>query len=205
MATCTCRVYGGRRRRPRSRRKRVVVLGDEVVPREVIASDPTRTTCPPSRSSCRGGTRRRPSLPLQGSTAVTTTSTNDYHRGTRRPRASIVGREWVTGVRIEPLPSKLGERGARSDAGRRPLRKRGLRDDTSCATEPDPMMKQMVGAVRLDAAAYEEVEQDKSATGQAAFLVVATARTQAPSATRHRCRRRRGRHPRRDRRASAGP
>ncbi len=36
------------------------------------------------------------------------------------------------------------------------------------------MLQRMLGALRLDAATYEEVEKDKSATGQAAFIVVAT-------------------------------
>ena len=36
------------------------------------------------------------------------------------------------------------------------------------------MLQRMLGALRLDAATYEDVEKDKSATGQAAFIVVAT-------------------------------
>jgi hypothetical protein len=41
-------------------------------------------------------------------------------------------------------------------------------------TQPDPMLQRMLGALRLHRATYEDVEQDKSATGQAAFIVVAT-------------------------------
>lgn len=41
-------------------------------------------------------------------------------------------------------------------------------------TQTDPMIRRMLGALRLDVATYEEVETDKSATGQAAFIVVAT-------------------------------
>jgi len=40
--------------------------------------------------------------------------------------------------------------------------------------QPDPMLQRMLGALRLDVATYEAVENDKSATGQAAFIVVAT-------------------------------
>ena len=36
------------------------------------------------------------------------------------------------------------------------------------------MLQRMLGALRLDLATYEDVEQDKKATGQAAFIVVAT-------------------------------
>lgn len=36
------------------------------------------------------------------------------------------------------------------------------------------MLQRMLGALRLDRATYEDVEQDKQATGQAAFIVVAT-------------------------------
>ena len=42
------------------------------------------------------------------------------------------------------------------------------------ATQIDPMLQRMLGALRLDLATYEDVEQDKKATGQAAFIVVAT-------------------------------
>lgn len=41
-------------------------------------------------------------------------------------------------------------------------------------TEIDPMLQRMLGALRLDAATYEDIERDKAATGQAAFIVVAT-------------------------------
>lgn len=41
-------------------------------------------------------------------------------------------------------------------------------------TEADPMIRRMIGAARLDDATYEEIEADKKATGQAAFVVVAT-------------------------------
>jgi hypothetical protein len=44
----------------------------------------------------------------------------------------------------------------------------------SRAVESDPMMRRLIGALRLDVATYEEVEKDKSATGHAAFIVVAT-------------------------------
>lgn len=42
------------------------------------------------------------------------------------------------------------------------------------STQPDPMLQRMLGALRLDRAIYEEVEGDRNATGQAAFIVVAT-------------------------------
>lgn len=42
------------------------------------------------------------------------------------------------------------------------------------ATQGDPMLQRMLGALRLDKATYEDVEKDKTATGQAAFIVVAT-------------------------------
>jgi hypothetical protein len=38
----------------------------------------------------------------------------------------------------------------------------------------DPMIRRMIGALRLDDATYEEIEADKKATGQAAYVVVAT-------------------------------
>ena len=41
-------------------------------------------------------------------------------------------------------------------------------------SQPDPMLQRMLGALRLDRVIYEEVERDKTATGQAAFIVVAT-------------------------------
>lgn len=44
--------------------------------------------------------------------------------------------------------------------------------------EPAPsgdILARMIGAAKLDVATYEEIEADKSATGQAAFVVVATA------------------------------
>ena len=41
-------------------------------------------------------------------------------------------------------------------------------------TQADPMLQRMLGALRMDTATYEEVEKDKTATGQAAFIVVAT-------------------------------
>lgn len=37
-----------------------------------------------------------------------------------------------------------------------------------------PMTERMLGALRLDEATYEEVEADQKATGEAAFIVVAT-------------------------------
>jgi len=36
------------------------------------------------------------------------------------------------------------------------------------------LLRRMIGALRLDPNVYEEIEADKSATGQAAFVVVAT-------------------------------
>lgn len=42
------------------------------------------------------------------------------------------------------------------------------------AAQVDPMLQRMLGALRLDRATYEAVEQDRKATGQAAFIVVAT-------------------------------
>lgn len=41
-------------------------------------------------------------------------------------------------------------------------------------TQMDPMIQRMLGALRLDLATYEEVEADKKATGQAAYIVVAS-------------------------------
>jgi hypothetical protein len=41
-------------------------------------------------------------------------------------------------------------------------------------TEADPMIRRMIGAARLDDATFEEIEADTKATGQAAFVVVAT-------------------------------
>jgi hypothetical protein len=41
-------------------------------------------------------------------------------------------------------------------------------------TEADPMIRRMIGVARLDDATFEEIEADKKATGQAAFVVVAT-------------------------------
>jgi hypothetical protein len=37
-----------------------------------------------------------------------------------------------------------------------------------------PITERMLGAIRLDAAAYEEIEADQKATGEAAFIVVGT-------------------------------
>ncbi len=42
------------------------------------------------------------------------------------------------------------------------------------ALRADPMIQRMIGAARLERPAYEEVEKDKTATGQAAYIVVAT-------------------------------
>lgn len=36
------------------------------------------------------------------------------------------------------------------------------------------MLQRMIGALRLDRATYEEIESDKTATGQAAFIIVGT-------------------------------
>jgi hypothetical protein len=44
----------------------------------------------------------------------------------------------------------------------------------SMLSQADPMIQHMIGAVRLEASAYEAVEKDKKATGQAAYIVVAT-------------------------------
>jgi len=41
-------------------------------------------------------------------------------------------------------------------------------------SQADPMFQHMIGAVRLERSAYEAVERDKKATGQAAYIVVAT-------------------------------
>src|SRR5687767_2626246 len=41
-------------------------------------------------------------------------------------------------------------------------------------TNRDPMISRMLGALRLDLATYEEIEADKKATGQAAYIVVAS-------------------------------
>lgn len=41
-------------------------------------------------------------------------------------------------------------------------------------SEMDPIFRRMLGAVRLDDATYEEIEADTKATGQAAFIIVAT-------------------------------
>jgi len=43
------------------------------------------------------------------------------------------------------------------------------------ATTTNRMIDRMLGALRLDAATYEEVEADQKATGEAAFVVVASA------------------------------
>jgi hypothetical protein len=40
---------------------------------------------------------------------------------------------------------------------------------------PNRMLDRMLGALRLDAAIYEEIEADQKATGEAAFVVVASA------------------------------
>ena len=44
----------------------------------------------------------------------------------------------------------------------------------SMLSQADPMIQHMIGAARLERAAYEAVEKDKRATGQAAYIVVAT-------------------------------
>ena len=41
-------------------------------------------------------------------------------------------------------------------------------------SQADPMIQHMIGAARLERSAYEAVEQDRKATGQAAYIVVAT-------------------------------
>lgn len=41
-------------------------------------------------------------------------------------------------------------------------------------TGMDPLFRRIIGTLRLESAAYEEVEADKKATGEAAFIVVAT-------------------------------
>jgi hypothetical protein len=38
----------------------------------------------------------------------------------------------------------------------------------------EPLLSRMIGALRLDRSVYEEIEADKTATGEAAFIVVAT-------------------------------
>lgn len=45
---------------------------------------------------------------------------------------------------------------------------------TSALGGMDPFFRRMIGALRLESAAYEEIEADKNATGEAAFIVVAT-------------------------------
>lgn len=44
----------------------------------------------------------------------------------------------------------------------------------SMLARADPMIQHMIGAARLERSAYEAVEKDKKATGQAAYIVVAT-------------------------------
>jgi uncharacterized membrane protein len=44
----------------------------------------------------------------------------------------------------------------------------------SMLSQADPMIQHMIGAARLQRSAYEAVEKDKRATGQAAYIVVAT-------------------------------
>jgi hypothetical protein len=44
----------------------------------------------------------------------------------------------------------------------------------SMLSQADPMIQHMIGAARLEQSAYEAVEKDKKATGQAAYIVVAT-------------------------------
>ena len=44
----------------------------------------------------------------------------------------------------------------------------------SMLSQADPMIQHMIGAARLERSAYEAVEHDKKATGQAAYIVVAT-------------------------------
>ncbi len=44
----------------------------------------------------------------------------------------------------------------------------------SMLSQADPMIQHMIGAARLERSAYEAVEKDKRATGQAAYIVVAT-------------------------------
>jgi len=41
-------------------------------------------------------------------------------------------------------------------------------------SQADPMIQHMIGAARLERSAYEAVEKDGKATGQAAYIVVAT-------------------------------
>jgi len=44
----------------------------------------------------------------------------------------------------------------------------------SMLSQADPMIQHMIGAARLERSAYEAVEHDRKATGQAAYIVVAT-------------------------------
>lgn len=44
----------------------------------------------------------------------------------------------------------------------------------SMLSQADPMIQHMIGAARLESSAYEAVEKDRKATGQAAYIVVAT-------------------------------
>src|SRR5688500_1090033 len=41
-------------------------------------------------------------------------------------------------------------------------------------SQADPMIQHMIGAARLERSAYEAVEKDRKATGQAAYIVVGT-------------------------------
>ena len=44
----------------------------------------------------------------------------------------------------------------------------------SMLSQADPMIQHMIGAARLEQSAYEAVEKDRKATGQAAYIVVGT-------------------------------
>jgi glutaconate CoA-transferase subunit A len=93
--------------------KAVIVLADEVVPREEITSDPNRTIAPAWKVAavCEVPGACHPS-PLQGRYARDHDFFHDYHRRTRTVEGfEAWTREWVTGVgdRAEYL-AKLGER-----------------------------------------------------------------------------------------------
>jgi glutaconate CoA-transferase subunit A len=103
--------------------KRVVVLAHEVVPREVIASDPNRTIVPGSKvvavveepGAC------HPS-PLQGRYDRDHEFFHDYHRATRTVEGFDAWiREWVTGVKDRAAYlDKLGARWTALQAAGKP-------------------------------------------------------------------------------------
>ena len=93
--------------------KAVIVLADEVVPREVIASDPNRTIVPALKvvAVVEAPGACHPS-PLQGRYGRDHDFFHDYHRATRTVEGfDAWTREWVTGVKDRAAYlRKLGER-----------------------------------------------------------------------------------------------